>query len=226
MTDKRKIDVLKIIQEGRDKMWSLDYESLNKKGYDSGFLKGMVQEGFLGWSGADFYITDKGDSILRDYLLIESKKQDISKTKVVFDSNIYNRIADGELDISLLEKNKDKFEFYITHIQVDEINKCPDTEKRARLSLIKTKIAPILVPTESIVFGVSRWNECKFSDGKTLENLRKGNEKHTEDALIGEVAIKNSYLLVTDDEKIRKRVNSNGGKAISLAEFKKMLTSP
>ncbi len=223
MTDKRKIEVLKIIQEGKDNNWSIDFESLEKKSYDKGFLKAMITEGVVGWSGVDFYITEKGDKILRDYLIIESQDKEQAKIKVIFDSHIFDKIVDGDLDINLLEKNKEQYEFYITHIQIDEINRCPDEEKRAKLLLFKTKIRPIVIPTESIVLGTSRFGESKFGDGELLEKLRKDNPKHTKDALIGETAIRNNLLLVTNDDILCKRVNSNGGTAITLEEFMKKL---
>lgn len=222
MTDKRKIEILKLIQEDRDNDRISDYESMGKEGYDSGFLRVMITEGLIGWGVSNFYITQKGDEILRDYLIIESKKNK-TKTKIIFDSNVYDEIANGNLNINLLEKNNDKYEFYITHIQIDEINKCPNIEKRARLSLFKSKLAPIVIPTESFIPGTSRLGEARLGDGNILEKLRKGNLKNTNDALIGEVAIKNKITLVTNDKNLRQNVNFNKGNAIDLSEFKKSL---
>ena len=156
---------------------------------------------------------------------VESYKQK-DKLKFILDSNIFDEIVAGNLKIDDLAmfKNKENTEFYVTHIQVDEINKCSDTEKRAKLFLFMTKISPIIVPTESAVFGISRIGEAKFSNGDLLEKLRKGNIKHTKDALIGETAIKEKLILITNDRTLRKRVSSNGGKAFNLEEFKKMLS--
>lgn len=222
MTDKRKIEVLKLVQEDRDNNRISDFESMEKIGYNSGFLKGMINEGLVGWGGSNFYITPEGDKILRDYLIIESQKSKI-KTKIIFDSNVYNEIANGNLNINLLEKNKDKYEFYITHIQIDEMNKCLDIEKRAKLFLFKSKLTPIVIPTESFILGTSRLGEARLGDSNILEKLRKGNLKNTNDALIGEVAIKNCITLITNDKNLKQNVNSNKGNAIDLDKFKASL---
>ncbi len=167
------------------------------------------------------YFTE-GEKILREERLIEtSKKKD--KIKVIFDSNIYDLIANGTLNVSLLFTKKDDFEFYITHIQIDEINKCPDEDKRARLFLFKSKLSPIVIPTESFILGTSRLGEARLGDGKILEEIRKENLNHTEDALIGETAIKNNLLLITEDNQLKKKVISLNGKVMDLEEFKECL---
>jgi len=63
----------------------------------------------------------------------------------------------------------------------------------------------------------------KKEKSQDFEKLRQENYNHTEDALIGEVAIKNKLLLITNDKTLRSRVNSNGGRAINLEEFKEVL---
>ena len=158
-------------------------------------------------------------------VFVESYKQK-DKLKFILDSNIFDEIVAGNLKIDdfVMFKNKENAEFYITHIQVDEINKCLDTEKRAKLFLFMTKISPIIVPTESAVLGISRIGEAKYSKGDLLEKLRKGNIKHTKDALIGETAIKEKLILITNDRTLRTRVNLNGGKAFNLEEFKIMMS--
>ncbi len=160
----------------------------------------------------------------RDYFTEGEKvveKKD--KIKVIFDSNIYDLIADGSLNINLLSEKKEDFEFYITHVQIDEINECPNEDKRARLLLFMTKLSPIVIPTESYILGKSRLGEARLGDTKTLEEIRKENSEHNEDALIGETAIKNNLILVTEDSQLKNKVNSLKGKAISVEEFKESL---
>ena len=89
--------------------------------------------------------------------------------------------------------------------------------------MFTTKVSPLMIPTESVICGVSRFGEAKFGDGKIIEEIRKENLKHTKDALIGEVAIKNNFLLVTEDVRLKNKVNSLNGKAINLNGFKEML---
>lgn len=217
--DEKKINALKKIQEFRDKKISPDYESLGKEGFDKSLLRVMKSEGLIKWGGV-FSITEKGEKALREYLIINSSKID-EKLKIILDSNIFDDIISGNLKID--DSVKTKAEFYITHLQVDEINKCPDEEKRAKLFLFMGKASPVIIPTSSFVLGRSRLGEARLGDGIIFEELKKGNIKHTEDALIGETAIKENLILVTQDKTLKNKVNSQGGKAIDLTEFKRLL---
>ena len=203
--------------------YSEDFESLKKQGYNAGFLRAMKEEGLLFWDNSlAFHLTKEGEKILREWSLIEPTQKKI-KQKIIFDSNIYDLIADGTLNIGSLSEKREDFEFYITHIQTDEISKCPDEDKRARLILFMTKLSPIVIPTNSFVLSLSRLGEARLGDAKLLEEIRKENLKHTEDALIGEVAIKNNFVLVTEDIRLKNKINSLDGNAINLKEFKEML---
>ncbi len=100
----------------------------------------------------------------------------------------------------------------------------------------------VKISTEAAVWGVSRWDECKWGDGVKIptenfvldvskldeakldgttyfEALKNDNDNHIEDALIGETAIVNGLVLVSNDEKFRNKVTRLGGSAISFKEF-------
>ena len=143
----------------------------------------------------------------------------------IFDTNIFDRVIDGE--IKLEEVNFKKIEkgynYFATHVQIDELNNCENSVRRNKLIEIFDKIGQYKVPTESFVLGYSRLGMAKLGDGLVLEELRQGNLKNTEDALIGEVAIKQKMILVSEDERFRKRVIKKGGMAITLNEFKFLL---
>ena len=137
----------------------------------------------------------------------------------MFDTNIFDKLLDEKIDTKDLPKNN----YFVTHVQLDEINAISKPEKQERkqklLSLFK-KISRNSLATESLVFGISRFGMAKFSKKSLIEELRKGNLRHTEDALIGETAIKNRLILVTNNTKdLLKRVNVLGGKAITFKQF-------
>ncbi len=140
---------------------------------------------------------------------------------IIFDSNVFDDLVSGKLSAGIIS---DSCKIYVTHIQIDEISNCTNGEKRARLFQNVVEIQPKKIPTESFVVGVSRVGSAKVSDGDLLEKLRKGNLKRTNDALIGETAIKNNLTLVTNDNQLKSNVNSQGGKAISVDEFTQFLT--
>ena len=149
----------------------------------------------------------------------------IKMKKFIFDTNISDRMVDGEIkmeEINLKSEGK-SFKYFATHLQMDEISKCKNVERRTKLIEIFNKIGQEEIPTESFVIGYSRLGMAKLGDGLILEELRQGNLKNTEDALIGEVAIKQKLALVSEDEKFRKRVIKKVGIAISINEFKILL---
>jgi rRNA-processing protein FCF1 len=148
------------------------------------------------------------------------EKKEITE-KYIFDTNIFDDIVNEKLKVSDIVKYKNykKVEVYVTHIQIDEINKCSDVDKRARLNIFMVKIRPILISTSSCAFDVSRFDESRFGDGIIFNKIKKGNIIHVEDALIGETAIKEGIILVTNDKRLKNIVIELGGNALSLNEF-------
>ena len=78
---------------------------------------------------------------------------------------------------------------------------------------------PSELPTESAVWGVSKWNKCKWTIPENLyvpirDALNEVNpsreEANKNDALIAETAIRNGFLLITNDKKLKKVVSSIG----------------
>lgn len=187
------------------------------------FVKEDVEKGVGVLEGT--YESFKNSRIARKDELIKSLIRSTDKIRVMFDNDILNKLTQGELDLDKL-KSSNKFEFYATHIQTDQVSRCNDSEKRAKLTLTLTKLAPIIIPTESGIFGISRFGEFKFSgENSKIEDLRQGNANHNEDSLIGETAIKKGILLITNDKTLKSRVNANGGRAINLDEFKEIIST-
>lgn len=121
--------------------------------------------------------------------------------KLIFDSNAFDDLVKGKISINDFDPNQS--EIFITHIQVDELNECKDKEKRAKLFNSLMEIRPEKIPTESFVIGSSRIGSAKIGDGDLIEKLRNGNLKHTNDALIGETAIKQNLVLITNDKRVK-----------------------
>lgn len=77
----------------------------------------------------------------------------------------------------------------------------------------------VKIPTENFVLDVSRLDEAKLDGSTYFEALKNGNTRHIEDALIGETAIVNNLILVSNDETFKNKVKKLGGKAVSFNEF-------
>ena len=136
-------------------------------------------------------------------------------TKYIFDTNIFNRLVDGTFLLSELPPDA---EFFATHIQIDELNKTKDTERRAKLFLMFVETAPKLIPTESFAIGVSRIGQAKISKKDNIaQNIRsdldnRNGAKHNnvQDALIAEAAAVNELTLVTADYDLAQVASKYG----------------
>ena len=82
--------------------------------------------------------------------------------KYVVDTNIINWLIDGRIARAMLPPEG---EFVATHIQIDEINRTSDEDRRARLLLTLTSTIRELLPTETTILDVSRVDWCKLGDG-------------------------------------------------------------
>lgn len=144
---------------------------------------------------------------------------------VMFDSNAFDKILDGSLKIDDLEKSKNEFDYYITHIQTDELSNVPDSkkDKRQTLVLYLANIRPRLIPTSCAVWDNSKWGFSKWGGGKYYEKLVNDFKNNINDAIIGDTAISEDLILVTNDNRLKNKVIELGGKAKTVSEFLEMI---
>ena len=135
-------------------------------------------------------------------------------TKYILDTCIFNWLLNERISHDDLPKDA---HFVITHLQIDEINKTNDEDLRARLQLILTRITHEVVHTENFVFGISRFDHAKLGKDSPysrlvseLNKLSNRKSNNIRDALIAEVAIQNSYGLLTADRNLAKVARRNG----------------
>jgi predicted nucleic acid-binding protein len=138
--------------------------------------------------------------------------------KLILDSNVFDDLLAGKISINNFNLNEN--EIFITHIQVDEINECPDKFKRASLFNLLIEIRPEKIPTETFALGFSRIGNAKLGDAILFQKLRNSNLNHSKDALIGETAIKQNLILITNDKRLRNKVIELGGSSMNIEEFK------
>ena len=155
----------------------------------------------------------------------------------MLDTNVFNDVLDGKVDIAFVMGKR----VVATHIQYDEIGKTRNDDRRAALLKIfevisahqsptSSSVAGIsvagaacassgsVVPTESAVFGVSRWgasnwvgNSDVFSEMRNELNLLNNNKRNnTEDVLIAETVLKNKWVLVTSDKDLTLVAQNHG----------------
>lgn len=142
-------------------------------------------------------------------------------TGIMLDTNIFNRVLDGQVCIDVFSKNS----IYITHIQHDELEATNNALRRKQLLEIFHLIKKEKIPTESAIFDISRFDECKFSDGILCEQIKKELDavekkpNNIQDALIAETSIENNLILITTDRHLQEIVCRLNGRAMSLSEF-------
>jgi len=161
---------------------------------------------------------------------------ELNENNFMFDTNIFNHILDGGIEISEIAG---KARFWVTHIQLDEIQKTSNPERQEQLlqvfQTIMEKKAPdevklssdSIILTESAVYGVSKYGQAKYTSENNLyepiraklDHLNKGKKNNIHDALISETAIKNKLALVTHDKDLATVTSEMDGEVISLDEL-------
>jgi rRNA-processing protein FCF1 len=123
-------------------------------------------------------------------------------------------------------------EYFITHIQHDELNAAPQGIKKRLLTVFQI-IPQQFIPTETVVLDISRFDMAKLGDAELYSLILKEldtkksleHENNIKDALIGETAIKNKIVLVTDDKALLGSVEAHDGKVMSFDAFQKAITA-
>ena len=131
------------------------------------------------------------------------------------DTNVINWVVDGKIDRAALPGD---VQFVATHIQIDEINRTSDEDRRARLFLVLTSTIRKLLPTESAVMDISRFDWCKMGDGVIYASIKNeldakngGRRNNIHDALISEAAIVNGFTLLTADLDLAEAAKNHKG---------------
>ena len=111
--------------------------------------------------------------------------------RYVVDTNIFDHLVDTRLHISELPADA---ELVAMHVQLDEINRTKNEDRRYQLLQQFATVAPELDPAECGLYGAFRWgNSARWSDGQRVQGVlaaldaKKMKPSNREDALIAEV---------------------------------------
>jgi len=136
------------------------------------------------------------------------------KPSFLVDTCIFNWLVEGKIKVEDLPLGG---RFIVAHVQLDEINKTADEEKRAQLLLKFAELGCSLEPTESFVWDISRFDHSKWGHGEIfscvlseLNSLNGAKKNNPHDALIAEQAITNGHTLITADNDLKKAANIHG----------------
>lgn len=168
---------------------------------------------------------EEGRRILdKQKVAFENKSPEITARRTppptyIVDTCVFNWLTDRKI---IRDDLPSPARFVITHVQMDEINKTKDEERRARLFLTQTMLGCELVATNTFLWGISRFDLASLGSGKIYEKLKaeldalNGNKRgnNVRDALIAEVAIENDYTLLTADKDLKNVCEAHGGKVL------------
>lgn len=136
-------------------------------------------------------------------------------TKYVVETCVFNWLADGLIRKEALPSDGG---FAITHVQVEEISATKDEGRRICLWLVQTDLHCKLLPTQTFIWDISRWDYAKWGGGQLftalkqeLDILNKGKANNTRDALIAETAIASGLTLITADGHLKLAAEKHGG---------------
>jgi rRNA-processing protein FCF1 len=162
---------------------------------------------------------DAHSALVEGKVILDRQRLEMrNRTRYVVDTSVFNWLANSSIEKSALPSDGG---FAITHVQMDEINKTKDEERRVRLLLVQASLHCKLLPTQTFLADVSRLDHAMMSDGKLftllrseLDSLNGNKHNNARDALIAEVAIANRYTLLTADEDLKSVTEKHGGEVI------------
>ena len=136
--------------------------------------------------------------------------------RIMFDTNAFDKMHD-DLDKILACQ---KYEYYITSLQVEEIKNIPDNKETMKLKnfIALSKIQPPSLPVPAVV-GVAKAGDCVPMNDSAYMDLLKVTHSNVADAMIGATAKRESCTVVTEDKDFSKRLRKHGIPTLTWDEF-------
>ena len=142
--------------------------------------------------------------------------------KYMLDTNIFNRLLDGSIDLNILSDKT----CYATHVQHDELRAVKEVQRRLNLEKIFSEVLTEQLPTQSVILDVSRLDEAYLGDGdlyqqvlEALDQRNKAKSNNEQDALIAETALVCGLTLVTEDRHLREVVAEIDGEVCGIVDL-------
>lgn len=144
---------------------------------------------------------------------------------VVIDNCSLDPILDGDrLERWKAAIAEGRLEVLCTHVTIDEAGETPNEARRADLLRVVQELCGTVVPTDGIVFDVSRLDRAAFSsDDTAIPRFGRGKPKHVKDALICATAESRGCMVLSEDGPLRKRASDRGLPVVTVAELDELL---
>ena len=139
------------------------------------------------------------------------------KKKIMFDTNAFDKVQENNSEI---RKKTDKYDYYITAIQIQEILAIPENKKDIRdqnlFNIIELR--PTLVPTP-FTWDYFDFSQFSFSVEPAYWKVLKDAKSNRNDALIAATAIQEGCILVTNDTELLRKMKMLDKSAITFDTF-------
>lgn len=170
----------------------------------------------------------------------------------MFDTNVFNRILDGVVPIDALSGHVNAHATHVQRDEIGRTKDPARREAlEAVFGSVTGAAVPTasfvldvsrlgearlggrrVVPTSSAVWGVSKWGQAKWTADDNLyvpikaelDALNGGKKNNIEDALIAETAIKEGYILVTEDGDLTTVAKKYRGECLTVRELWQRIT--
>ena len=143
----------------------------------------------------------------------------ISKKKIMIDCNIFDKMI---FDKKLLLQSLDEYEYFIISLQYDELKRIPDSKKewRESLLLLIDELKITTVYTLPAIYGKAKYGLAKYGgDTTAYYKILKSTRRNINDALIASAAISHKYILVTEDDELRRKMKNNNYEVMTYFEL-------
>jgi predicted nucleic acid-binding protein len=137
----------------------------------------------------------------------------------MFDTNIFDKLPSI---INKIKNSTDKYEYYVTTIQVEELCEIPDDKisKRKSNILMLADLRAKLVPISLFILnGRAQLGYVRLGDGKVYHSMVEGNKGNSDDAIIADTAVSEGCTLITNDKAFYNRMKNNNYEVMTLEEF-------
>jgi hypothetical protein len=145
---------------------------------------------------------------------------------------IYDKLAEHEECRKLLIRRCEQglVELFVTHIQVDQLEKTPDPEKRELLLATAQAVRSTRIRTDGAVWDGSKWGESLWGGGTgdiKIDNIAGGKPKQYADGLLVATAAAKADIFVTEETRLPRKIRQcrTKLKVKSFSEFYDFLRS-
>lgn len=143
--------------------------------------------------------------------------------KYMLDTNAFDCLAERWEEVSSVIKNCSE-ELYVTPVQIEELEKIPeDNHKKIKIRELLASIKINNIPTPAIA-GASVVGQCVATgQGDIYSDLLLSTLGNAYDAMIGSVGTRERCVVVTNDKRFIKKLESENVEHLSVDDFVKIL---